>query len=95
VIQHELSDRPTTTASNDDSEASSDKAPSVTASASQQSGVGENDDVASTYTLASSLAQYGLVRFYPNPYELRGIEGVLIPSKSKSPSIRINPLQSI
>jgi hypothetical protein len=26
---------------------------------------------------------------------LRGIEGVLIPSKSKSPPIRINPLQSI
>jgi hypothetical protein len=37
----------------------------------------------------------GLVRFYPNPYGLRGIEGVSIPSKSKSPSIRINPLQSI
>jgi hypothetical protein len=40
-------------------------------------------------------AQAGLVRFYPNPYGLRGIEGVLIPSKSKSPPIRINPLQSI
>jgi hypothetical protein len=26
---------------------------------------------------------------------LRGIEGVSIPSKSKSPPIRINPLQSI
>jgi hypothetical protein len=37
----------------------------------------------------------GLVRFYPNPYGLRGIEGVSIPSKSKSPPIRINPLQSI
>jgi hypothetical protein len=37
----------------------------------------------------------GLVRFYPNPYGLRGIEGVLIPIKSKSLSICINPLQSI
>jgi hypothetical protein len=37
----------------------------------------------------------GLVRFYPNPYGLRGIEEILIPNKSKSPSIRINPLQSI
>jgi hypothetical protein len=37
----------------------------------------------------------GLVRFYPNPYGLRGIERVLIPSKSKSLSIHINPLQSI
>jgi hypothetical protein len=36
-----------------------------------------------------------LVRFYHNPYGLRGIEGVLIPSKSKSLPIRINPLQSI
>jgi hypothetical protein len=42
-----------------------------------------------------SISLYGLVRFYPNPYGLRGIEGVLIPSKSKSPPIRINPLQSI
>jgi hypothetical protein len=33
-----------------------------------------------------------LVRFYPNPYGLRGIS---IPSKSKSPPIRINPLQFI
>jgi hypothetical protein len=38
---------------------------------------------------------WGLVRFYPNPYGLRGIEGVSIPDKSKSPPIRINPLQSI
>jgi hypothetical protein len=37
----------------------------------------------------------GLVRFYPSPYGLRGIEGVSIPNKSKSPPIRINPLQSI
>jgi hypothetical protein len=37
----------------------------------------------------------GLVRFYPNPYGLRGIEGVSIYNKSKSPPIRINPLQSI
>jgi hypothetical protein len=37
----------------------------------------------------------GLVRLFPNPYELRGIDGVLIPSKLKSLSIRINPLQSI
>jgi hypothetical protein len=36
-----------------------------------------------------------LVRFYPNPYRLRGIEEVSIPIKSKSPPIRINPLQSI
>jgi hypothetical protein len=35
------------------------------------------------------------VRFYPNPYGLRGIEGDSIPSKSKSPSICINPFQSI
>jgi hypothetical protein len=40
-------------------------------------------------------SRLGLVRFYPNPYRLRGIEGVSIPSNSKSPSIRINPLQSI
>jgi hypothetical protein len=32
---------------------------------------------------------------YPNPYGLRGIERVSIPSKSKSLPIRINPLQSI
>jgi hypothetical protein len=37
----------------------------------------------------------GLVRFYPNPYGLREIEGVSISSKSKFPPIRINPLQSI
>jgi hypothetical protein len=37
----------------------------------------------------------GLVRFYPNPYGLRGIERVSISSKSKSLPIRINPLQSI
>jgi hypothetical protein len=36
-----------------------------------------------------------LVRFYLNPYELRGIEGVSILNKSKFISIRINPLQSI
>jgi hypothetical protein len=36
-----------------------------------------------------------LVRFYHNPYGSRGIERVSIPSKSKSPPIRINPLQSI
>jgi hypothetical protein len=36
-----------------------------------------------------------LVGFYPNPYRLRGIEGVLISSNSKSSLIRINPLQSI
>jgi hypothetical protein len=33
--------------------------------------------------------------FSPNPYGLRGIEGVSILSKSKSPPIRINPLRSI
>jgi hypothetical protein len=37
----------------------------------------------------------GFVWFYPNSYGLRGIEGVSIPSKSKSLSICINPLQSI
>jgi hypothetical protein len=36
-----------------------------------------------------------LVRFYLNPYGLRGIEGVSIPSKSKYIPIRINLLQSI
>jgi hypothetical protein len=41
------------------------------------------------------LISLGLVRFYPNPYGLRGIEGVLIPGKSKSFSIRIDPLQSV
>jgi hypothetical protein len=41
------------------------------------------------------LSILGLVRFYPNPYGLRGIDGVSIPSKSKSPPIHINPLQSI
>jgi hypothetical protein len=45
-----------------------------------------------TYSFRTLL---GLVRFYPNPYELRGIEGVSIPSKSTFFSIRINPLQSI
>jgi hypothetical protein len=35
------------------------------------------------------------VRFYRNPYGLRGIEGVLISSKSKYLIIRINLLQSI
>jgi hypothetical protein len=33
----------------------------------------------------------GLVRFYPNLYGLREIDGVLISSKSKSPPICINP----
>jgi hypothetical protein len=42
-----------------------------------------------------SLFPLGLVRLYPNPYGLRGIEGVSIPSKSKFLEIRINPLQSI
>jgi hypothetical protein len=37
----------------------------------------------------------GFVRFYPNSYRLREIERVSIPSKSKSLTIRINPLQSI
>jgi hypothetical protein len=41
------------------------------------------------------LPRLGLVRFYPNPYGLRGIEGVSIPNKSKSLPICINPLQSI
>jgi hypothetical protein len=41
------------------------------------------------------LASLGLVRFYPNPYGLMGIEGVSIPSKPKSLPIRINPLRSI
>jgi hypothetical protein len=41
------------------------------------------------------VSTQGLVRLYPNPYGLRGIEGVSILSKSKFPSIRINPLQSI
>jgi hypothetical protein len=36
-----------------------------------------------------------LVRFYPNPYGFRRIEGVSIPNKSKSLPIYINPLQSI
>jgi hypothetical protein len=40
-------------------------------------------------------SKLGHVRFYPNPYGLRGIEGVSIPSKSKSLPIRINPLESI
>jgi hypothetical protein len=35
--------------------------------------------------LDSSLSE--LVRFYPNPYGLKEIERVSIPSKSKSPSI--------
>jgi hypothetical protein len=42
-----------------------------------------------------NCTRWGLVQFYPNPYELRRIVGVSIPSKSKSLSIRINPLQSI
>jgi hypothetical protein len=42
-----------------------------------------------------NFASWGPVRFYPNPYGLREIEGFLIPSKSKSLSIGINPLQSI
>jgi hypothetical protein len=42
-----------------------------------------------------NLEALELVRFYPNPYGLREIEGVPIPSKSKSLSIRINLLQSI
>jgi hypothetical protein len=33
----------------------------------------------------------GLVRFYHNPYALRRIERVSIPSKSKSLSLHINP----
>jgi hypothetical protein len=37
----------------------------------------------------------GVVWFYSNPYGLRGIEGVLIPNKSKYLLIRINPFQSI
>jgi hypothetical protein len=37
-------------------------------------------------------AHGGLVRLYPNPYGLRGIERVSIPNESKSLSIRINPL---
>jgi hypothetical protein len=43
----------------------------------------------------AKFTKLGLVRFYPNPYGLRGIEGVSIYNKSKSPPIRINPLQSI
>jgi hypothetical protein len=38
---------------------------------------------------------WGLVRFHLNSYRLRGIERVSILNKSKSLSIRINPLQSI
>jgi hypothetical protein len=38
---------------------------------------------------------YGLVRFSPNPYGLRGIEGVSIPSNLKYPLIRINLIRSI
>jgi hypothetical protein len=45
--------------------------------------------------IAEKEIDLGLVRFYPNPYGLGGIEEVSIPSKSKSPSIRINPLRSI
>jgi hypothetical protein len=44
---------------------------------------------------AGARAPSGLVRFYSNPYELRGFERVLIPNKLKSFLIRINPLQSI
>jgi hypothetical protein len=41
------------------------------------------------------ISLLGLIRFYPNPYGLRGIEGVSIPSKSKSLTIHINPLQPV
>jgi hypothetical protein len=46
-------------------------------------------------TSPSSSSHWGLVRLYPNPYGLKGVEGVSIPSKSKSFTIRIDPLQSI
>jgi hypothetical protein len=42
--------------------------------------------------LTSRTNTLGLVRFYHNPYGLRGIEGVSIPNKSKSSPICINPL---
>jgi hypothetical protein len=42
-----------------------------------------------------SVAHLGYVRLYLNPYGLRGIERDSIPNKSKSPPIRINPLQSM
>jgi hypothetical protein len=38
----------------------------------------------STHVAALISTPLGFVRFYPNPYGLRGIEGVSIPSKSKS-----------
>lgn len=41
------------------------------------------------------VVQSGLVRFYPNLYGLREIEGILIPSKFKFLSIRINTLPFI
>jgi hypothetical protein len=54
-----------------------------------------NDMVTSMTSQNFPQIPLGLVRFYPNPYGLRGIEGVSIPSNSKSLPIRINPLQSI
>jgi hypothetical protein len=45
--------------------------------------------------LSDKHTRLWLIRFYPNPYGLRGIEGVSIPNKSKSPPIHINPLPSI
>jgi hypothetical protein len=56
---------------------------------------GSRQGAPAPYHLRTNWSTLGLVRFYPNPYGLRGIEGVSILSKSKFLSIRINPLQSI